>query len=183
MKHPPRVYVTGASCSGVSTLGEALSRVFRVRHLDVDDYYWMPTNPPFVLKRPPEDRVRLIQGQQARAGGWVLTGSFIGWGDSLVSDVDLVIFLHTPTAVRMQRLETREFERHGARILKGGDMYEAHLAFKDWASRYDDPLFSGRNVAQHERWLMAQTAPVLRLSGDASIEGLVERVKAVISGR
>lgn len=90
MTNTPRLYVIGASCSGVSTLGAMLSEQFAVPLLDVDDFYWMPTDPPFTTKRPPEDRVRLIKEQQAQSKGWVLSGSFIGWGDTLIENVDLI---------------------------------------------------------------------------------------------
>ncbi|THK34712.1 adenylate kinase [Ensifer sp. MPMI2T] len=176
MTDQPRVYLTGASCSGVSTLGAALSERFGVPQLDVDDFYWMPTDPPFSTKRPPEDRVRLIQDRQREAKGWILAGSFIGWGDALIHDVDLIVLLQTPTAIRLQRLDQREAARYGARILPGGDMHEAHLAFRDWASRYDDPLFTGRSLAQHEIWLSYQSAPVLRLQGEQRTEELAQRV-------
>nr|WP_105416466.1 adenylate kinase [Neorhizobium sp. T25_27] len=176
MTDQPRLYLTGASCSGVSTLGAALSEQLDVPQLDVDDFYWMPTDPPFTVKRPPEDRVRLIQQKQREAEGWILTGSFVGWGDRLIDDVDLIVFLHTPTPLRLQRLDEREAARHGSRILPGGDMHVAHLAFRDWASRYDDPSFTGRNLAQHESWLSEQAAPVLRLEGERQARELAEAV-------
>lgn len=176
MTYRPRVYLTGASCSGVSTPGAMLSERFDVPQLDVDDFYWMPTDPPFSTKRLPEERVRLIQDRQSGTEGWVLTGSFIGWGDALIHKVDLVVFLQTPTTIRLQRLDQREAARYGARILLGGDMHEAHVAFRDWASRYDDPSFRGRNLAQHESWLTNQSAPVLRLQGQQSTTELMRRV-------
>ncbi|WP_029012156.1 adenylate kinase [Niveispirillum irakense] len=177
MTDRPQIYITGASCSGVSTLGEALSVHFGIPQIDVDYFYWLPTDPPFSIKRPPEERVRLISERQSASDGWILTGSFIGWGEALIQDVDLIVFLYTPAAIRLNRLDQRESARHGDRILPGGDMHEAHLAFRTWASRYDDPLFTGRNLAQHESWLRQQTAPVLRLEGE---KPPVELVKAVI---
>ncbi|ASM71475.1 MULTISPECIES: adenylate kinase [Roseobacteraceae] len=176
-----KLYILGASCAGVSTLGDLLSRQMDVPQLDVDDYYWLPTDPPYTTKRPPEERVRLIRSDQARTNGWVLSGSFIGWGESLVDQVDLIVFVKTPTAVRMQRLNARESQRHGARILPGGDMHAAHLAFRNWAARYDDPTFSGRNLAQHESWLQTQTAPVLRLDGTQNANALVQSVTSALA--
>ncbi|NWJ25873.1 adenylate kinase [Rhizobium sp. RM] len=173
----PRIHITGASCCGVSTLGAALSQRFSVPQLDVDDFYWMPTDPPFTTKRPPQDRVRQMQEQQAALAGWILTGSCMVWGDALMDNIDLIIFLHTPTPTRLQRLDARESERHGTRILPGGDMHETHQAFRDWASRYDDPSFTGRNLAQHERWLSKQTKPTLRLQGEEPTEDLVHKVE------
>ncbi|MDF2232782.1 adenylate kinase [Albimonas sp. CAU 1670] len=174
----PRLHLTGASCSGVSTLAAELAARLGVPQIDVDDHYWLPTDPPYTEKRPPEGRVALIQARQAAADGWVLAGSLLGWGDALVEGVDLIVFLDTPTPVRLRRLDRREAERHGARIRPGGDMHEAHLAFRDWASRYDDPNFSGRNRAGHERWLGARSAPVLRLTGEGPVEALADRVQA-----
>lgn len=181
--HPsPRLYLTGASCAGVSTLGAALKETCQVPQIDVDDFYWLPTDPPFTCKRPPEDRLRLIAQEQARAEGreegWVLTGSFDGWGDALIAKVDLIIFVDTPTPIRLARLEAREAQRHGARIAQGGDMHAAHLAFRDWAARYDDPAFTGRNRARHLRWLAQQTAPVCHLDGSRPLEDLRDAVLA-----
>lgn len=181
MHSTAKIYLTGASCSGVSSLGAALAEHLGLPQLDVDAFYWMPTNPPFTTKRPPEDRVRLISQCQSQSAGWILTGSFIGWGDALIRDADLIVFLQTPTAIRLERLDKREAQRHGSRILPGGDMHEAHKAFRDWASRYDDPSFSGRNHAQHERWLSAQRAPVLRLQGEKDIGALLQATLDVLS--
>lgn len=74
-----RIYITGASCAGVTTLGQNLAMQLELRHADVDDYFWMLTNPPFTTKRPVSERVTLIQ--RALGGeAWVLTGSCMVWG-------------------------------------------------------------------------------------------------------
>ena len=102
-----RIYITGASCAGVTTLGQNLGNQLAIQHADVDDFYWMPTNPPFTTKRPVSERVPLIQ--QAFGGDeWVLTGSCMGWGDALIAAVDLIVFVVTPTPVRLERLAARE---------------------------------------------------------------------------
>ena len=170
-----RIYITGASCAGVTTLGQNLASQLGMPHVDVDDFYWMPTNPPFTTKRPASERVPLIQ--QAFGGDeWVLTGSCMGWGDALIAAVELIVFVVTPTPVRLERLAAREKARFGERIAPGGDMHEIHLAFREWASQYDDPSFSGRNRAWHEAWLSGQTAPVLRVDGMNRAEKMVADV-------
>lgn len=171
----PSIYITGASCSGVTTLGRSLASYSGVRHVDCDEFYWFPTDPPFTTKRPPADRVRLIR-EALGEGGWVLSGSFDGWGDSLIEDVDLIVFLYTPTPIRMERLVARERERYRDRILPTGDMYQIHTAFAAWAAQYDKPDFPGRNLARHETWLKQQTAPVLRLDGTQNPQALVALV-------
>ncbi|ASV39032.1 adenylate kinase [Pseudomonas sp. NS1(2017)] len=170
-----RIYITGASCAGVTTLGHNLATRLGIRHVDVDDFYWMPTNPPFTTKRPPADRVSLMQ-QACGDDGWVLSGSCMVWGDALIADADLIVFVVTPTPVRLERLAAREKARFGDRIAPGGDMHAIHVAFREWASQYDDPNFSGRNRAWHEAWLSQQTAPVLRIDGMRSAEQMAADV-------
>lgn len=175
MKNPARLYLTGASGAGVTTLGAALAARLGVAHLDVDDFFWLPTDPPFVEKRPPEDRVRLIRDRQAGAG-WVLSGSFDLWGEALCAEAESIVFISAPGPVRLTRLADRETQRFGARILPGGDMHEGHLAFRAWAAGYDDPAFGGRSRVRHEAWLARQTLPVLRLDGTRPVPELAEAV-------
>lgn len=70
MKSGGRIYITGAARAGVTTLGKALADQLAVQHLDVDDFYWMLTNPPFTTKRPPEEPVNLIAKDKATTDGF-----------------------------------------------------------------------------------------------------------------
>jgi adenylate kinase family enzyme len=47
----------GASGSGTSTLAAALGKRLGIAHLDTDDYYWLPTDPPFEQARPTTERL------------------------------------------------------------------------------------------------------------------------------
>jgi adenylate kinase family enzyme len=42
-----RVHIVGASGSGTTTLGKALAARAGCAHLDTDEFFWMPTEPPF----------------------------------------------------------------------------------------------------------------------------------------
>ena len=33
--------------------------------MDTDDYFWMPTNPPYTVKREKEKRIRLMREETA----------------------------------------------------------------------------------------------------------------------
>ncbi|KAG4443090.1 hypothetical protein IFR05_001416 [Cadophora sp. M221] len=169
-KKASRIHILGASGSGVSTLGTNLSSALSVPLFDVDDYYWLPTDPPFTTKRSIPDRLALInpllECAQEGHGGWVLAGSMISWGEELMENVEHVVFVYTPTEVRMKRLRQREFMRHGDRIKEGGDMYDESTAFLFWAERYDDPsLEEGRSRRMHEEWLKEVKVPITRLDG------------------
>lgn len=58
---PGRVHILGASGSGTTTLGRALAQAWSVPHADADDYFWVPADPPYLQKRPVEERITLMQ--------------------------------------------------------------------------------------------------------------------------
>lgn len=69
--------------------------------------------------------------------------------------------------------------RYGARIEAGGDLEAGHQEFMDWARRYEDPTFSGRTRARHERWLETVPCPVLRLDGTRPVVELVSQLEGM----
>lgn len=167
----PCLHITGASGTGTSTLGAALSKRLGVAQFDTDDFYWLPAEPAYTQKRPVEDRLRLLKESFARAGSWVLSGSIGHWGAPLVAHFDLVVFLSVPTEVRLARLRAREVQRYGTeRIAPGGDRHEACRSFLDWAACYDSGPTEGRSRAMHESWLHELSCPVLWLEGDRPVE-------------
>ena len=56
-----RIHLMGASGSGVTTLGRAVSDRLALPHHDTDDYFWLPTAPPYQTSRPAADRLRLMR--------------------------------------------------------------------------------------------------------------------------
>lgn len=77
------IHIFGASGSGTTTLGAAIAREMGWTHLDSDNYFWMPTDPPFTTKRPVEERVTLMQKDIDAAESVVISGSLVDWGDTL----------------------------------------------------------------------------------------------------
>ena len=61
-----RIHIVGASGSGTTTLAIALAREIGGAHLDTDDFYWLPTDPPFTTKRPVEQRLKLLEAELTR---------------------------------------------------------------------------------------------------------------------
>lgn len=176
---PCRIHVTGASGAGVTTLGRALAQRFAVPHADTDDYYWLPTEPPFREARPRADRVRLMREIFLPRGAWVLSGSLDSWAGELSASFDLVIFVETRQGIRLERLEERERRRYGREaVAAGGSRHEAVSAFLDWAAHYEDGLREGRSRQRHEAWLGSLKCPVLRLAGEKPVDELVADVLA-----
>lgn len=172
--HRCRVHVLGASGSGTTTLARALADRWSVPHADADDYFWLPTDPPFTEKRPVAERRRLMQDVFVPREAWVLSGSMVGWGEEVVDRCDALVFLTLDPEERLRRLEEREVRRRDSRAHDEG----AWEAFLTWARGYDDPTFSGRSRATHEAWLAERRQPVLRLDSSLSPERLVAEVLA-----
>ena len=184
MLMPNRVHIFGASGSGATSLASALAARHGHRQLDTDDFYWLPTDPPFREPRPREARLALLRQALAASRRWVLSGSLCGWADPLIPEFELVIFLVVPTQVRLTRLRARECERYGREaITAGGVLHYAHLEFLDWAGRYDVGGVEIRSRALHEAWLAGIPNPLLRLEGDRTVgEQLVQIEAAVEAG-
>ena len=172
-----RIHVIGASGSGVTTLGRALADALAFAHHDTDDYYWLPTDPPYRQARPRADRLRLMREMFLPRSDWVLSGSAESWADSLIAYFDLVVFLRVPTDVRLERLREREARHFGtASVAPGGWRHPETEDFVEWASHYDDGTREGRSLKRHLAWIATLPCPVLWLDGTRPIAELVNEV-------
>ena len=164
------IHIFGASGSGTTTLGKAIAERFGYVHMDTDDYFWMPTDPMFTTKRPADERIHLMKADIEKYKNVVISGSLCDWGDVLIPYFDLVIRVETDTPTRLARLKAREYARFGERIREGGDMHGEHLAFLEWASRYDTAPPTMRSRAKHDLWQAALPCTILTVSGTAPSE-------------
>jgi adenylate kinase family enzyme len=178
-----RIHIVGASGSGTSTLAAALAARLGHAHLDTDDYFWEPSDPPFQHIRELESRTALLATALDARSRWVLSGSLCGWGDVFIPRFELVVFLAMPHEVRMARLHARERARYGAAIEPGGAMHRASGEFLAWAASYDDGGPEIRSRQLHEAWLAALPCPCLRLEGLGTVDEHVARVAACIAAR
>jgi adenylate kinase family enzyme len=179
-----RVHIVGASGSGTTTLGRALARRLAFTHLDTDDFYWLPSDPPFQHVRERGARQALLGAALSREPGWVLSGSLCGWGDGFIPLFDLVVFLWIPPEVRMARLRERERTRYGAAIDPGGPSYEASQAFLAWAAGYDETLQPPERCRRlHEDWLAGLPCPVVRFQDATPVEAHLERLETYLQTR
>lgn len=169
------IHILGASGTGTSTLGQALEQ-HGYKWLDTDNYFWLPTDPPFVHSRPRDERTALLKADIEVNPKCVITGSLCGWGDVFIPQFDLAIWVDTPTDIRIERLKKREYERFGARIDPGGDMYDEHDKFIEWAKTYDTAGRDQRSRTMHSEWLQNLSCPVLKVDGTKPIEELIRTV-------
>lgn len=170
-----RIHVIGAAGVGKTTLGRSLAATLGLPHFDMDDYYHLPTDPPFQQQRSPDEFCALVERDVGPVESWVVTGGVGAWRPS--PPFTAVVFLYLPPAVRLERVRKREQARYGARIEAGGDMVSAHEEFMAWAAGYDDSSAKGSNtLAIHEDILRRAACPVFRLVGPVDQEEAVRRV-------
>jgi uridine kinase len=162
-----RIHITGASGSGTTTLGRALAEHLGIRPLDGDDYYWLPTSPPYRTKRDADERNELLLADINAP--FVLSGSVVGWGRPIEDAFDLIVLLEAPTDIRLERLRLRE-------MAEAGQVDDDFIAY---AAAYDDGGLDIRSRTRQELWIAAHSCPVLRLDGTEPVADNVALVSAL----
>ncbi len=166
-----RVLITGASGSGTTTLGRALAAELKTPFFDADDYFWLPTQPPYQQKRDPSARLSLFVKDLATVPNSVTAGSVINWGGELEGSFSFVVFLVLQSELRLARLRKRESARFG----------RPDPEFLAWAAQYDKRSTDVYSRIGDERWIAERSCPVLRIEGDIAIPERVTRVTEALS--
>ncbi|WP_374952002.1 shikimate kinase [Mucilaginibacter sp.] len=176
-----KIHIMGASCAGSTTLGKALAEKLRCPYYDTDDYFWMPADIPYTLRRDPAERTAALKHDVHKQTDCVVGGSLISWGDDWKRMFDLVVFLYLPASIRLARLKSRELERYGEAIYTDPVRMKLYEDFIAWASEYDNRAFAGRNIQVHEDWFGAVACPVLQIRGDQTVAERLDLVLAAIN--
>jgi uridine kinase len=166
-----RILITGASGSGTTSLGRELAGIRGWDFFDADDYYWIPTDPPYTEKRDHSRRMAKILNDLSLCSNAVVSGSIMNWGLELEDSFDLVVFLYLDTKIRVQRVQKRDFENFGSVDPK----------FIRWLSEYDTGPSEGRSLARHNDWLSNRNCKVVRIVGDLTVKERVELVSKHIA--
>ena len=154
-----RIHVLGASGAGTTTLGRALAQSLAIAFFDTDDFYWIPTDPPYVEKRPVPERVASLRTHLMLHERWVLSGSLVSWSAQIELLFTHIVFVSLSDDIRLERLAARERYRYGARIQPGGDMHAQSQDFLAYAALYESGRMDVRSRALHEYWLQRCDCP------------------------
>jgi adenylate kinase family enzyme len=175
------LHLFGASGTGITTLGQALARELTIPYFDSDDYFWMTSDPPFTIRRDPEERNAAIRRDLDKHDQWILGGSIIHWGEEVFPNFDLIVFCWLPHEVRMARLKAREFSRYGDIIFSDPDRNKQYKAFLAWAADYDKGTgIASRTIGAHEQWLKMQRCPILEIRKDLTTEQRLELIREAL---
>lgn len=172
---PNGVLVFGANGSGKSTIGRELARVLNYRFMDHEDYHFEKSEIPYTVERSREACLRLMLDDIHKYGSFVLcavTGDFC---DEILSMYQFAVCLSAPQDIRMERIGRRAFERYGARVLEGGDMYERQTAFLDFAAK--------RPLIRIEQFAQTLACPIMRADGTKPVSENVALIAEEYSRR
>ena len=140
------IAIIGLNGAGKSTLAHVLAKKLHYFEIDVEDYYFPEQRSSRInaLEGRTSADVSFIPYLSPRAKSavefairkdincnpqFVLSGVSLNWSESILSQIDIVFYLHVPLSERLRRIRSREAQRFGSRILPGGDMYEQHNEF------------------------------------------------------
>lgn len=175
-----KVLIFGASGSGTTTLGKEIEKRTDFKHLDVDDYYWKKTNPPFQEKKPLTERNENLKVDFKMFDKVVVSGSMVSWGKEWETAFDLAVFIRLENTERMRRLKKREVERYGKRLLTDKKIQNNSKAFLEWANQYENANFDGRSLKVHNDWIKLLDCKIVRLNGENELNKNVERILSEI---
>ena len=140
------IAIIGLNGAGKSTLAHVLAKKLHYFEIDVEDYYFPAQRSsrlnalegktsadvsfiPYLSPRAKSEVEFAIRKDINCNPQFVLSGVSLNWSESILSQIDIVFYLHVPLNERLQRIRSREAQRFGSRILPGGDMYEQHNEF------------------------------------------------------
>ena len=140
------IAIIGLNGAGKSTLAHVLAKKLHYFEIDVEDYYFPEQRSsrinalegrtsadvsfiPYLSPRAKSEVEFAIRKDINCYPQFVLSGVTLNWSESILSQIDIVFYLHVPLNERLQRIRSREAQRFGSRILPGGDMYDQHIEF------------------------------------------------------
>lgn len=174
------IHIYGASGSGTTTLGKFISKQLGYTFMDTDDYFWLPTDPKYTIKRDKTERLEMMKKDILASDKVVVSGSLVDWGDDLIPYFTLVVRVITDCNVRIERLREREKRNFGPRIELGGDMYQNHKEFIEYASAYDTGDVTMRSKAKHDEWQELIKCRHLTVNGETELKKNLELIKNTI---
>ncbi len=174
------IHIFGASGSGTTTFGKKICEELGYILMDADNYFWIPTEPPFTHKRPKKERIELMKNDINKSENVVISGSLTDWGDELIPYFTLAIRIEMKQSIRIERLVNREKERYGSRIELGGDMYQQHIDFVEWAKSYDNGGMDIRSKAMHDELQKSFSCEILYLDGEHKLEDNFKKVLKIL---
>lgn len=171
------IFVCGLNGAGKSTLGRALAQKLGFYFIDNEDLYFPKTDPNYLYasSRTREEVEGLLLGELARHEQVVFTTVKGDYGERVCAAFQYIVLIEVPKEVRLQRIQKRSFEKFGARMLPGGDLYRQEEGFFVFAAARPETLA--------EEWAHGMECPCLRVDGTRPVAENAARIVGWLQGQ
>ena len=169
------ILVCGLNGSGKSTLGRALADKLGFYFIDNEHLFFdrSSNNEPYTNPRSHEDAIELLMANVHKNPNFVFAAVKGDYGKDIIPLYNYIIVIDTPKNVRLDRVRKRSYSKFGARMLKGGDLYEQEENFFRFIeSRENDYV---------DNWIETLSCVVLRIDGTKPIEENISYILSRIS--
>ena len=171
------IMIMGAAGAGKTTLGKLVAEKLGFKFIDIDEYIWRnDTENPFTLMYSKEEKICRLMEAISEVEHFVMAGSMYSFHEHFDPYFELVVYLQTDTKIRLERVQKRELQLFGNRILEGGDMYEAHQKFLEDVAGYEKGI-GASTLQQHKEWIDTLQCKILNLDGGRELE---ENVRVIV---
>ena len=170
---PKGIIIFGANGCGKTTLGRELARVLCIKHMDIEDYHFVKSEIPYTEARSHDECLRLMLADIEKYGTFVLSAVTGDFDETICATYILGVHITAPVDIRIERIAKREAARHEKRICAGGDMFDQHREFLNFAA--------SRSLATIENWAKELTCPVIQVDGARDVAENVRQIAAVYS--
>lgn len=160
------IIITGLNGCGKSTVCRLLADKLNYYSMDVEDYYFIDGDIPYSKFHTLEQTKKLMLDDIERHNNFVLATVNCDWGKEISSVCRLAVVLKAPLDIRMKRIEKREYDKFGNRVLKGGDLYESQQKFHNKVLLRDES-----HITKQMQFI---TCPILEIDATLPIDDIVD---------
>lgn len=183
------IAILGLNGVGKSTIAHALAKETGFYELDIEDCYfpeqsesrlWALDNDsiittnhlgllPFSCPRSKVEVEDMITSKIDQNPKFILSGVTMNWASNIMTKIGIVFIIDTPTKERLNRIQTREKKRFGARVLTGGDMFYQQIEFLK--------IVADKDTESVKKHISKLDCPVIMIDGTLSIEQNIGIIK------
>lgn len=172
---PRGIIIFGANGSGKSTIAAKVAMQLNFKHMDIEDYHFIPSTIPYTKSRSRDECLSLMLEDMEKYNNFVLSAVKGDFGHEIESMYKMAVHLEAPKETRVLRVKERSHLKHGERVISGGDMYEQQLEFVEFVKN--------RSLERIEQWEARLKCPVIRVDTtqpiNDSIEEIIKAYKAI----
>jgi 2,3-bisphosphoglycerate-dependent phosphoglycerate mutase len=174
MSDPRGILVCGLNGAGKTTLARELAQLLGYKHMDIEDYYFLPSDIPYTRSRTREECISLMLADMEKHPNFVLSAVIGNFGEEVIKRFDLAIIACAPLDVRLARALKRDFDRFGNRALEGGDLYEQQFEFHN--------KVAARPADYTEQWVKTLSCSVFRIDATRDVQETAKEIGDYIRG-